>query len=161
MTTAVRGTVGFSAGMPAQRSVSGVKDLAGALSYQNPVLVKRFAARYDVSEERATQLFEECKKFMIICILVGGASPSHELDEMWHHFILHTRDYIGYCERYLGRYLHHNPTETPDVKNRNLMLEVAKATFGSIEESMWPKPVDGTTACSSACSGDNYCSGDD
>lgn len=34
--------------------------------------------------------------------------PLLSLDEMWHDFILHTRDYIDFCMHYFGEYLHHD-----------------------------------------------------
>lgn len=33
--------------------------------------------------------------------------PLLVLDDMWHVFILHTRDYMTFCERYFGEYFHH------------------------------------------------------
>lgn len=83
-------------------------------------------------------------------------SPSAALDEMWHHFILHTRAYADYCLKFLGRFVHHNPTDTPFVSGRAEMLEFAEALFGGIDRDVWPKV--GVTACDSSCSGDNYCS---
>lgn len=32
-----------------------------------------------------------------------------EIDAMWHEFILHTRDYMDFCQEYFGEYLHHQP----------------------------------------------------
>lgn len=29
------------------------------------------------------------------------------LDELWHAFILHTRDYVDFSLKYFGRYFHH------------------------------------------------------
>jgi hypothetical protein len=31
------------------------------------------------------------------------------MDEMWHAFVLHTKDYAEFCDRYLGRFVHHLP----------------------------------------------------
>ncbi len=38
------------------------------------------------------------------------------LDEMWHTFILFTRDYAQFCHRYLGGYIHHAPTTYSEKK---------------------------------------------
>lgn len=136
-----------------------VRDYLGALTYQNPALVTRFAKRYKISFEKARHYFEELKKFLVTCgMMAEPCSPSNELDEIWHHFILHTHNYQEYCERYIGRFLHHNPTDTPFVSSREKMLALAERTFGQIDRSIWPKI--GITACDSSCSGDNYCKGD-
>jgi hypothetical protein len=39
------------------------------------------------------------------------AMPSQVVDDAWHEFILFTRSYKGFCQRALGRFLHHTPTE--------------------------------------------------
>ncbi|HEX5686414.1 MAG TPA: hypothetical protein VFY73_20490 [Ideonella sp.] len=35
--------------------------------------------------------------------------PSQVADELWHEFILHTRNYDEFCRRAFGRFLHHTP----------------------------------------------------
>ena len=37
--------------------------------------------------------------------------PSQVVDVAWHEFILFTRDYRDFCQRGLGRFLHHVPAE--------------------------------------------------
>ena len=32
-----------------------------------------------------------------------------EIDEMWHEFILFTKDYSDFCAKYFGEYMHHLP----------------------------------------------------
>lgn len=131
-----------------------IKDLEGLKSYQNPEMVSRFATRHGVSELTAQELFEECKMFLAVCgVSTEPCSPSKEIDEMWHHFILHTKDYADFCERFIGRFLHHNPTETPNKGNMGDMQEMSKQMFGM----EIPTISDAIIACSSQCSHDNYC----
>lgn len=42
--------------------------------------------------------------------------PSTLADEMWHEFLLHTRDYAAFCDTAFGRFVHHVPESamTPD-----------------------------------------------
>lgn len=35
--------------------------------------------------------------------------PSTLADDMWHEFLLHTRDYAAFCDTAFGRFLHHVP----------------------------------------------------
>lgn len=35
--------------------------------------------------------------------------PSQVVDDLWHEFILHTRNYEEFCRRAFGRFLHHTP----------------------------------------------------
>jgi hypothetical protein len=39
------------------------------------------------------------------------AMPSQVVDDAWHEFILFTRSYKAFCNKALGRFLHHTPTE--------------------------------------------------
>ena len=39
------------------------------------------------------------------------AMPSQVVDDGWHEFILFTRSYKRFCQKALGRFLHHTPTE--------------------------------------------------
>ncbi len=35
--------------------------------------------------------------------------PSTLVDDMWHEFLLHTRDYAAFCDAAIGQFLHHEP----------------------------------------------------
>ncbi|PYC30198.1 glycine-rich domain-containing protein, partial [Pseudomonas protegens] len=35
--------------------------------------------------------------------------PSQVVDDLWHEFILHTRDYQAFCNKAFGQFLHHTP----------------------------------------------------
>ena len=35
--------------------------------------------------------------------------PSQVVDDLWHEFILHTRDYQAFCNEAFGQFLHHTP----------------------------------------------------
>lgn len=35
--------------------------------------------------------------------------PSKDIDEAWHAHILHTEDYVNFCNEAFGGYLHHHP----------------------------------------------------
>jgi hypothetical protein len=35
--------------------------------------------------------------------------PSMLVDDMWHEFLLHTRDYAAFCDAAFGKFLHHEP----------------------------------------------------
>lgn len=70
---------------------------------------------YAVSFEEATDLFQETLAWLwLIGTTPGGLFVvDHSLtsiDEMWHTFILFTREYSAFCERNFGRYIHHAPT---------------------------------------------------
>jgi len=50
-----------------------------------------------------------------------------EIDKMWHVFLLYTQDYMDFCDKYFGQYLHHLPDVVPngqvDTTNAEQNLE--------------------------------------
>ncbi|MBI2013821.1 MAG: hypothetical protein HYS87_03280 [Candidatus Colwellbacteria bacterium] len=92
-----------------------------ALAYENQNMVSRYTERYGVSMETAKVLFEECKKFLVACAKTKDpiSPPNKDVDEMWHFFILHTKDYAAFCETYFGKFIHHVPTDKVEGVNCN------------------------------------------
>ena len=118
-----------------------VVDLKGALSYKHEELAERIARKYELSRAEAEVRFVEVKKFLIVCAsMPEPCKPPQELDLIWHEFILHTRDYAQFCDKFLGRFIHHNPTEKPHLASQDQMFRVARSLFGEIEERLWIAP---------------------
>ena len=40
------------------------------------------------------------------------------MDEMWHTFVLFTKEYAAYCEEKFGRFVHHVPTTKAEKDER-------------------------------------------
>lgn len=93
--------------------------LSRALRYRNRDVVAKFARHFQVPEDESAALFEECKKWLWLHGL-PDAPPMVMLwemlivDEMWHTFVLYTRDYERYCRSRFGTFIHHNPTRLRD-----------------------------------------------
>ena len=45
--------------------------------------------------------------------------PSQVVDDLWHEFILYTRNYAVFCERAFGGFLHHTPAAALGKETRN------------------------------------------
>lgn len=100
--------------------VAAITDLAEALSYRNDEVVARFCADHGYTLEQGHEIFIETKRWLWLCAHHAAAGhPGHSLsmseemmviDEMWHTFLLFTFDYADFCQRYLGRFVHHQPT---------------------------------------------------
>lgn len=93
--------------------------LTHVLSYRNDDVIHRFLGLYDVSWAEAEELFTEVKKWLWLNtqpapVHLPIIAPMHMMDEMWHNFVLFTRDYETFCKEYLGRFAHHNPTRMQD-----------------------------------------------
>ncbi|RUR13590.1 hypothetical protein [Legionella sp. km772] len=99
--------------------------LADVLAYQNFLVLKQFChthSEYSLTE--AEQLFKDLLAWFWLrdqrakknktTYLFG---PLLILDELWHLFILHTRDYCNFSFHYFGDYVHHEP-EPPGFEHR-------------------------------------------
>jgi hypothetical protein len=60
--------------------------------------------------------------------------PSRVVDEAWHNMILFTGEYMWFCDRAFGRYLHHTPDLALAVSMNDLLAE----TLAIVEEHGLP-----------------------
>lgn len=105
-------------------------ELTNILSYEHPEIVKRFKKDFPEDAHRAEELFKDMLRFFWV-------SKQHSLDKktkkaefdftfimdeemnlidkMWHIFLLYTEDYMNFCYKYFGEYLHHRPDIVPTL----------------------------------------------
>ena len=98
--------------------------LEDVLRYGHPGVVRRYAEDHQATPEEAAELFREMLKWLYLCArgttggpegLILAVHPEIEkIDWMWHTFLLFTRDYAAFCDRYLGAFIHHVPEEGGD-----------------------------------------------
>jgi hypothetical protein len=120
------------------------------MSYQNPKVLKRYRLDHNVDEAEAQRRFEGLKQFLIVCALTPGYKvTSDAIDSMWHTFLLFTKDYSEFCNRYLGRFINHEPFEVPSPESYLTTRARAREMFGGLDERLWP--VEAKLSCSSGC----------
>lgn len=106
-----------------------IPNLNELLKYEHPAVVARFKKAHPASAENAEIIFKDLLRFF-------WASKTHhkdlamtpsdkldfvfimddemkEIDFMWHVFLLYTQDYMDFCNKYFGAYLHHLPDLVP------------------------------------------------
>ncbi len=88
----------------------------------NSAIGKKVLARYPhLTNEQIELVLQGLKDYFYICNRAKRrmvAMPSQVVDVAWHEFILFTRPYQAFCQKALGRFLHHTPTEamkTPTI----------------------------------------------
>ena len=83
--------------------------------YQFPDGIRRrVKSRYPhLTETDLDRVFSGLRQYFRIALRrrVLVSMPSQVVDIAWHEFILFTRDYRDFCQRGLGRFLHHVPAE--------------------------------------------------
>lgn len=86
-------------------------------NYQyHPGVFKKFADKHpQLSKTEINLVAQALRDYFHVCNQAGKrrmvSMPSQAVDDMWHEFILFTREYQLYCEKALGRFLHHTPAE--------------------------------------------------
>jgi hypothetical protein len=106
-----------------------VKSLSDVLNYENNEVVLRFARERNVSVEDASDVFLETKRWLWLCASSPGmpvnmVGDAFVIDEMWHTFLLFTRDYAEFCQTYLSEFVHHVPKRSDE--DSSLETEEAK-----------------------------------
>jgi hypothetical protein len=106
------------------------QQLENILSYQNEDIIYRFTNMIEVSEDEAQDIFTETKKFLFLSQAAGIFIPDELLiiDEMWHNFILFTKEYQAFCEKNFGRILHHQPALKAEKLQHLELLKTDKET---------------------------------
>ncbi|MEK6820985.1 MAG: hypothetical protein AABY11_01125, partial [archaeon] len=104
--------------------------------------------------EEYKRAFGEFKRFVALSIIhqqpIGMVSP--RVDAVWHEFILHTREYVDFCNTVVGNYFHHAPaTEAEEsADSAKTFHQLYQQTFG--EPFQFEKKLSTCSGdCSSAC----------
>ena len=74
-------------------------------------IIERVRSKGILSEHLIDPAVTEFKKYMALVALGYEELGMHssEVDEIWHNFILFTREYAEFCERVCGHMIHHRP----------------------------------------------------
>lgn len=85
-------------------------------TFQFPItLTTKIIEKYPhLSEGDARRVLKGLREYFHVCNIAGNrmvSMPSQAVDVAWHEFILFTRKYEHFCNKALGRFLHHTPAE--------------------------------------------------
>jgi hypothetical protein len=88
------------------------------LAYEAPFLIEKLLKEKIVATApEGEALFAELKKFLVLVHLDRSRiwdMYSLRIDEVWHQFILFTRQYMNFCQQYFDRYVPHSPSNAPE-----------------------------------------------
>ena len=115
-------------------------------------VVARIRKETHVNEAGSQRMLDGALQFLDLCgakqrgeIEPFVAAPSPIVDHAWHAFILHTPDYMAYCEEHCGGYVHHAPTDPDDTSAPEAgddpyeqTRRALEARFGELDELLWP-----------------------
>jgi len=79
---------------------------------------------------------------------------SEAVDPFWHSHILHTRDYMAYCQQIFGQFIHHSPLDRSDTRQVDRVQKLYAYTysiyqqmFRRIDSAWWPEPREARMIC--------------
>jgi hypothetical protein len=76
-------------------------------------LLERLEKHHPGMERKDSALVSRGLRQFFIAYLMSGrrfvSMPSQVADDLWHEFILYTREYDSFCRRAFGTFLHHTP----------------------------------------------------
>ena len=90
-----------------------------------PGLYAKVVGKYPHIRRKDAALVSRGLRQFFVAYLMSGkkyvAMPSQVADELWHEFILYTRDYDAFCKKAFGGFLHHTPAVAlrPEHKRDN------------------------------------------
>lgn len=105
-----------------QSSPDQEKVIEEIMGYQMPDVIKRCKKDFNYTDEDMCIIEKEFKRFMVMSVLLedkGIGMYSKDIDNLWHSFILFTKEYATFCDRFNGKFIHHVPEteeKTPDKR---------------------------------------------
>lgn len=113
-------------------------------SYMLPAgLLEKLGAKHPQLSLKERQLVARGLRQFFLAHLKSGrkfvSMPSQVVDDLWHEFILYTREYDAFCRRALGKFMHHTPAVvlTADKQNNTGLRRVW--WFSCLEENINPR----------------------
>ena len=137
--------------MHAARSTKHVDSIDEALNLIPVEVIERYRLDFELSPEDALFHTGEFVRYMAMCADRPHADygMAGQIDEVWHTFILYTRDYAKWCNEVFGRFMHHVPTppeEKQEVVSGNAVDTYAlfyrdySLFYGGLPPEIWPAP---------------------
>ena len=107
---------------------------------------KRLAAENGWTDDYTCRVIHEYKKFLFLCCLSSGVTPSGDVDQAWHLHLTYTQSYwTELCRNTLGRDIHHTPTRGGEQEAEKYSvaylytLDLYKRKFGEEPPAaIWP-----------------------
>lgn len=94
-------------------------DIQKVMDYPIDEIIKRYRKDYRVSKKKAALHEQELKRYFILSAEYDDEPMemlSHEVDNLWHTFLLFTKEYQAFCHDMFGHFIHHVPKIESDIK---------------------------------------------
>ncbi|MFJ9909613.1 glycine-rich domain-containing protein [Streptomyces sp. NPDC101152] len=122
-------------------------------------LVRRITADHpNIDTTTARRIVGQAAAFIAASGQQPGQSlvPSRLVDHGWHAFIVHTVDYAAFCQRVVGHFVHHVPTDEdeqtpgdPQAERERTLTAIRTAGY-TAEKDLWGDAAD-CNQCHAGC----------
>lgn len=119
------GVIGLSVALKVWTHASELRRAEFIRTYRWPRgLIGKLMKEHNLSRKDAALVARGLRQFFV-AYLMGKkkrvSMPSQIVDDLWHEFILYTREYDAFCRRAFGQFLHHSPATglTDETTNAN------------------------------------------
>lgn len=101
-----------------------------------------------VDESYLKDGIENLKRYYIVALLdpLNEHAVSETVDPFWHSHILHTKDYMKFCQDIFGQFIHHQPLDKEDKVEFEKVEDLYQYTIGiyekifkTLDNRWWPK----------------------
>jgi hypothetical protein len=104
--------------------------IAEIMGYHMPQVIARCQKDYNYTDEDMVILEQELKRYLALSTVkakesLGTGMYSSDVDNLWHSFILFTKEYADFCDKYIGFFIHHIP-EIDTVRSPERQEETRK-----------------------------------
>ncbi len=109
-----------------------------------------------VDDEYVEKCILALKQYYVVALLDPNNfhAVSDILDPFWHAHILHTKQYVEFCQDVFGEYMHHRPldhSKTVDVASVRRLYEYTQVVYEQIftyyDRELFPKEVPDYRLC--------------
>ncbi|UFQ15490.1 MULTISPECIES: glycine-rich domain-containing protein [Streptomyces] len=106
-------------------------------------------------QNRAEAITDQALAFVATAATASvGMMPSDDVDDGLHAFILHTEAYADFCQKFAGRFLHHNPEPGAGcrtVEQVTASVQAIKTAGFLVLDDLWTVNGENTAQCDADC----------
>ena len=140
------------------------------MSFKLPHVLSRYRRDYEVDEATSEAHERELKRYFICVVAFRGQvmGMTGPVDDLWHTFLMFTKEYEDFSDLVAGRFLHHQPEvegkfNERAARNYRRFLKAYEVVFKEQpNEKFWPRKnlthaswcADGSMC---ACAGSDGC----
>jgi hypothetical protein len=104
--------------------------ITSVMDYQMPDIITRCQKDFGYTDDDMVLLERELKRYLILCMVKENIDDtinmySGDVDNLWHSFILFTKEYTAFCHENAQRFIHHSP-RVNDTLTEAELLEARK-----------------------------------